>query len=243
MRGEPLKAGWRVALYPEAGEAGGSFHALGGRSRSGEGVDYEYDPDRSSTEAARRARGKVRRYCAANDLNRMGTLTYRGEGNHDPKALRDDLGRFFRRLRSGVGEAFPYVWVPEWHSGGHGLHAHFAVGRFIRRGLIESSWGQGFIHIKLLGDLPVGSTTREEARAAAGYLSKYVSKDMDRSDGLNRYDVAQGFQPAAELIKANSSIDAIAALVHRMRAAPAYVWRSKDQEDWRGPPALWVKWR
>jgi len=241
IRIEGPKGGrWELALYPDAGEAGGSFRGL---SRESSGGVWEYDPERSSTEAARRARAKVRRYCAANGLNRLGTLTYRGVGNHDPKALRDDLGRFFRRLRGGVGEAFPYVWVPEWHSGGHGLHAHFAVGRFIRRGLIESAWGRGFVHIKLLGDLPVGSTTREEARVAAGYLSKYVSKDMDRSDGLNRYDVAQGFQPKAELHKANSAADAIALLVHRMRAAPSYVWRSKDQEDWRGPPAVWVQWR
>jgi len=82
----PHTAGWRLALYPEAGEAGGSFHALGGRSRSG-GVGYEYDPGRSAEEAARRARAKVRRHCAANGLSRFGTLTYRGEGCHDLQVI------------------------------------------------------------------------------------------------------------------------------------------------------------
>ena len=72
------------------------------------------------------------------------------------------------------GAAFPYAWVPERHKSDHGLHLHFAVGRFIRRSLIERSWGHGFVHIKLLGDLPVGTGTVEEARRAAGYLSKYV---------------------------------------------------------------------
>lgn len=26
------------------------------------------------------------------------------------------------------GDPLPYVWVPEWHKCGHGLHLHFAVG-------------------------------------------------------------------------------------------------------------------
>ncbi len=51
----------------------------------------------------------------------------------------------------------PYVWVPEWHKSGHGQHVHFAVGRFVPRRVIEQAWGRGFVHIKLLGDLPVGS--------------------------------------------------------------------------------------
>lgn len=133
-------------------------------------------------EAARRARGKIRRYCTANRLNRLGTLTYAGAGNHDPLLLREHLGVFFRRLRGEMGgEAFPYLWVPEWHKSGHGLHVHFAVGRFIPRRKIEVSWGHGFVHIKLLGDLPVGSGRLAEARRAALYLAKYAGKDFDRA--------------------------------------------------------------
>jgi hypothetical protein len=157
--------------------------------------------------------------------------------------LRVDLRRFFRRLRSGVGAALPYVWVPEWHPGGHGLHAHFAVGRFVRKGLIGEAWGQGFTHIKLIGDLPVGSGVRAEARAAAGYLSKYLSKEMDRSGGLNRYDVAQGFQPRMEGLFAPTEEEVTELAVERMGERPAYVWRSINEEGWRGPPAVWLQWR
>ena len=33
----------------------------------------------------------------------------------------------WRSLRSALGgAALPYLWVPEWHKSGHGLHAHFA---------------------------------------------------------------------------------------------------------------------
>src|SRR5205823_1886206 len=152
-------------------------------------------PADSAADAARRARGQVRRYCAANRLNRLGTLTYAGSGCHDPKELRSDLSGFFRRLRRWTGDRFPYLWVPEWHKSGHGLHAHFAVGRYVAHGAISEAWGHGFVHIKLLGDLPVGSGTLGEARLSARYLSKYVGKALgtDQRAGLHRYEVAQGF--------------------------------------------------
>ncbi|MFW3169176.1 rolling circle replication-associated protein [Geodermatophilus sp. CPCC 206100] len=79
------------------------------------------DPDRSRKEAARRAARMVRRYCAHNRLNRLGTLTYRGTGCHDPSQLRRDVAQFFRTLRDLLGGApFAYVWVPEWHKTDHG---------------------------------------------------------------------------------------------------------------------------
>ena len=148
-------AGWRFTLVPAAAEGGGSFVASSRRVPEYVARGMSSDPERSAAEAGRRARSRLRRYCAANRLNRLGTLTYAGAGNHDPRLLREHLGLFFRELRGRVGaEPLPYVWVPEWHKSGHGLHAHFAVGRFVPRGLIESSWGRGFVHIKLLGDLP-----------------------------------------------------------------------------------------
>jgi hypothetical protein len=65
---------WSLSLYETAGEAGG---AVTGKRRSARvpGED-KADPERSAVEAARRARGQVRRYCTANRLNRLGTLTY-----------------------------------------------------------------------------------------------------------------------------------------------------------------------
>ena len=41
------------------------------------------------------------------------------------------------------GKPLPYLWVPEWHPGGHGLHVHFAVGRYVKHGLIRDVWGAG----------------------------------------------------------------------------------------------------
>lgn len=91
------------------------------------------------------------------------------------------MGGFFRELRAGLGHpALPYLWSAEWHKSDHGLHVHFAVGRFVPRHLIEGAWGRGFVHIKLLGDLPVGSGSLEEARKAAGYLSKTWARPSTR---------------------------------------------------------------
>ena len=65
------------------------------------------------------------------------------------------------------------------------------------RGLIEGSWGRGFVHIKLI-PVPGGFGGARGGPGAAGYLSKYLGKDLTGAGGLNRYDVAQGFQPKSE---------------------------------------------
>lgn len=235
------------SLYSAAGEGGGCFRSSVRRGFGYVARGEAQDPDRAALEAGRRARSRLRRYCAANRLNRLGTLTYAGAGCHDPGALRTDLGRFFRSLRSGLGGAsLPYVWVPEWHPGGHGLHAHFAVGQFVPRRLIEHAWGHGFVHIKLLGDLPVGTTSLGEARKAAGYLSKYVAKTFTdpgaRVLGLHRYDLAQGFQPAVTHLDGTSAPDVLSQASALMDGRPAATWDSGDTGSWQGPPAVWAQW-
>jgi hypothetical protein len=239
LRAEPL---WALSLYPDAGEGGGCLSVPRRVVPSGGPPNME----RAAEEAGRRARAKIRRYAAANRLNRLGTLTYRGEGCHDPLRLRDDLGGFFRELPAGLdAERFAYVWVPQWHPGGHGLHAHFAVGRFIRRRLIEGSWGHGFVHIKLLDGLPVGSGSLGEARLAARYLARYVGREVEdarRLAGLHRYEVAQGFQPAKIACYGTTAEDVIERASGFMGSAPEQVWLSASVEGWRGPPACWAQW-
>jgi hypothetical protein len=233
---------WLLNLYPGAAEAGGCLQTAG---RPGERRDpFERPDDRSATEAARRARGKVRRYCAANRLNRLGTVTYEGDGLHDSIALRRDVRRFFRALRAELGGAFPYLWAPEWHPGGHGLHVHFAVGRFVHYLTIRRAWGHGLIHIKLLGDLPTGSGSLGEARLAARYLSKYVSKELgeDAPVGLHRYEVAEGFGPKVTRLTGVSPADVLERASAIMGAEPERVWDSADEPSWDGPHAIWAQW-
>lgn len=236
--------GWRLTVYPEAGEVGGAFRSGQDCARK-PGVRLDPDPEQNLADAGRRARGRVRRYAAANGLNRLATLTYSGDGLHDTRMLRRDVRAFFRRLHARLGEPFPYVWVPEWHPGGHGLHVHFAVGRYIERRTLVACWSHGFVHIKLLGDLPVGSGVRGEARRAGRYLGKYVAKDADSGGqpiGMHRYEVGQGFQPRQIVIERSTEQEALAAACLLMGGEPEYVWRSRDQEDWDKPPAVFASW-
>jgi hypothetical protein len=189
----------------------------------------------------------LRRYCAANGLNRLGTLTYRGEGNHDPALLRDHLASFFRELRAGLeGRSFAYAWVPEWHKSGHGLHAHFAVGRYIQRSVIQRAWPHGFVHIKLIGDLPVGAGRLSESRVAGSYLAKYVAKTFgegrDPRLGRHRYDVAEGFQPTKIHLTGTSAGEILAQASDVLSGAPQTLWASSTVDDWRGPPTIWAQW-
>lgn len=249
---------WALSVYPSAGEAGG---CVVGDRRVPEYVarGAGADPARAAQEAGRRARGRLRRYCSANGLNRLGTLTYApppGPATYvngvavrcaDPVQLRHDVAEFFRDLRSALGgQPLPYVWVPEWHKDGVNLHVHFAVGRFVPRSHLESAWGRGWVGIKLLGDLPVGSGPREEARRAAGYLSKYVGKTFvdpaARVPGRHRYDVAQGFQPVKVRVEGASLDEVMGQACDLLDGAPQRVWWSGDQEDWDRPPAIWAQW-
>ncbi|MDP1795050.1 MAG: hypothetical protein Q8K63_13025, partial [Acidimicrobiales bacterium] len=89
------------------------------------------------------------------------------------------------------------------------------------------------------------SGTVAEARQNARYLSKYVGKDFDaqRSQGLHRYDVAQGFKPKITAVWGRTREEAIDIACFIMRDAPEVVWFSDEKQDWQGPPALWLQWR
>ena len=128
-------------------------------------------------------------------------------------------------------------------SRGHGLHVHFAVGRFVRRSLIDEAWGLGFVHIKLLGDLSSGAGDLSESRMAR-YLAKYVTKTAQNSSssGLHRYEVAEGFQPRKVSFTGRTGDQALAAASAAMAGEPERVWWSADDEAWVGPPAVWASW-
>jgi hypothetical protein len=266
--GQPI---WVLVLYPGAGEAGGSLRlegpSLRGRYRDepipecedfGDGPAVgEWEPwagrepetdatakaERSAREAAKRARGRVRRYCAENALNRLGTLTYRPPFCRDPWAVREHVGAFFERLRRRVGGPFPYLWVPELHADGERYHLHFAVGRYVPRGWIVDSWPHGFVHIKLIGDLPTGSGSWGEARVAARYLAKYVAKGVAGGPaGLHRYEVAEGFQPERRRLYGLTVDDVLEQASEVMGSEPELVWSSSQDSEWAGPPAVWASW-
>jgi hypothetical protein len=239
-------AHWSLNLYPDAREAGGTFITSRAYPRNTGLKGYAKDPQRSAEEAARRASGRIRRYASANGLNRLGTLTYKGAGCHDQIQARQDISEFFISLRQLTkGKNLAYIWVPEWHPNGHGIHLHFAVGKYIKRSIIEESWPHGFVHIKLIGDLPAHSSVLDESRIAARYLSKYVSKsflDEKRIFGKHRYDLAQGFKPPVVKMTGTSPYALLSLANEQMGRHPRRQWSSKDVENWHGAPAFWAQW-
>ena len=243
--GRQLPAQWTLSVYPDAAEAGGCFTSA--RRHVWVPAGAGRDRERAGQEAARRARRKLRLYCAANGLNRFGTLTYGPPRCTDSAQLRSHVGLFFRELRLGLGaRPLPYVWVPEMHKDGLHFHVHFAVGRFVPYRLIKRTWGRGIVNIKLLGDLPVGSGRRDEARVAAGYLAKYVGKTFTdpsvRVPGMHRYDCAQNFQPVVKRLTGRTAADVLGQASQLLGGPPVRQWSSLEVEDWDKPPAIWAQW-
>jgi len=138
----------------------------------------------------------------------------------------------------------PYLRVPEWHAT-HGLHVHFAVGRYIRRSMIEAAWPRGFVHIKLIGHLPQGSHVRDEARIAARYLAKYVGKgfeDHENVGAFHRYDMAQGYTPRPVGVLPSTAKEVMKEAVRLMGGPTQYFWSSNDDPTWGGASSLYLSW-
>lgn len=238
----PNPSGWVLNLYPQAKEASGFFQSSLRVQPENTFLPAD-DRTRSLTEAARRARSKIRRYAAHNGLNRLGTLTF-ADACFDQRVLREHLGDFFSALRQSQAKALPYIWVPEWHKT-HGLHAHFAVGQYIPRKEIEAAWPFGFVHIKHIGDLPTRSGPTQESRVAARYLSKYIGKALDDAraiKGMHRYDLAQGFTPKPEKLNAPTLSEVMSLAQERMKTEQTFYWHSNESETWGGAPAVFVTW-
>jgi hypothetical protein len=158
--------------------------------------------------------------------------------------FRTDVAGFFRKLTRAVGSRFPYLWVPEWHPSGHGLHCHFAVGQFVHWRTIKAAWGRGIVDIRLLTNLPVGSGALGEARLAARYLAKYVGKDLGATGtgGLHRYEVAQDFGPKVRRLTGPTLAGVMASAAAIMGSEPSDVWDSDTDTEWDGPHAVWAAW-
>lgn len=246
-RRDQLRSGWSFNLYPDACEGGGSWQPPRPSAVLRPGPNGAVDPERSAREAARRARSKVRRYVVANRCSKMWTLTYRGDGNHDRDLFVEHMQAFWRRLRAGLGRDFPYVWVPEWHPLGHGLHAHVGVSSFIPVALVRECWPHGD---RIDCPKPVGARVGrshgaqvDQARACARYLGKYVGKafgDDRRPLGDHRYDVAEGFQPRVVNLSAPTLDEVVGLAVEQMGGeVPDRVWESAEDAEFR---AIWLAW-
>jgi hypothetical protein len=193
--------------------------------------------------AARRARGRVRRFCTANGLAYLWTLTLADQSS-DCAHVGRLVESFIRRLRAHTRCSIPYVWVLEEHKSGN-LHAHVAIDRFIPRAVLLRAWPHGFMFVT--GARSKRSRGQHAGVAAtARYVAKYVSKEVTGGAGRQSYRVAEGFQPIAIDGDAWSLDDALLAAVAAFHGElPAYVWDSRrdaDVDD-RAPPCWWATWQ
>jgi len=163
------------------------------------GVAYGRD---YSAESVARAKRKVRRCARYHGLDRILTLTFPGEGEHEYGKAQRVLSRFIHDHGELVHRG-RYVWVPELHPGGHGWHFHIlrkggctreelgALQRAWTRFCISSGYslreGTRFVRIHM-GE-------RGSSRSAACYAAKYLGKSMAEGHlaaGSHRYEVSEG---------------------------------------------------
>ncbi|MGB3410995.1 MAG: hypothetical protein WBA45_07335 [Microthrixaceae bacterium] len=230
-------------MYPDAGEAVTSFSASYQSVEDG-GVGAYDDLEGNLLRAERRARTKVRRYCTANAIDRLVTLTFAEPFCTDPRELTEHRKKFVRRLRCALKHKFPYVWVPELHKDGIKLHAHMGINRFVKKEQMAEVWGNGFVDLRLIR-VRNSKNELEHRRRAASYLSKYIGKAFDhpKTFGCHRYEVGQGFQPRVEKQTFQSEEEARAwASTVMGGTTPSYVWHHTDVDDWKGPPVSVAYW-
>jgi len=223
-------------VYPNCGEAvviaNRRVSAAVDRSRKVEGAK---NPERTKGEAVRRARTMVRRYCTEHRLTYMWTLTYAGDGEHDLAKVRRHVERLIAAVAAEQGGRFPYLWVPELHKSGHGIHVHMAVPFYFDQKKLTKLWGRGHVWCSSMGRR--GTCGHARAKAAAGYVSKYVGKAFEVAEfGRHRYERAQGFPVTSYRVDFHTLDDGQDYVVAVFACAPSYVWDSSTVEEWAGPP-------
>lgn len=104
------------------------------------------------------------------------TLTY-AKGCHDRDEHWHFLHEMVIRFKTVFGFALNYIAIPELHPGGHGYHWHLVINNpyFDYDKFRLQVWRQGFCRAS---PRPKGLTSAL-ASNLAGYLVKYIGKDMD----------------------------------------------------------------
>lgn len=240
---------WQVTVYESAGEIVGSWIPDRRPPDQSRNVPYDgpVDPERSRSEAARRAKTAIRRYVTTHRLSRIITLTYA------PDHLPEDLEGGWRHIedfRRQVGEHFgPMLIVPEWGEENGRLHWHVLVNKFMRKAQVAKAWGLGFVDVRRIQSTKKRGGQRAAARTAAAYAGKYVSKTFDegqegRKRHGKRYSTTRGTQPVPGRWRYSTAGEASSAAVeyagglHRLTAT----WSSDEVEDWAGPPVWLMFW-
>lgn len=195
---------------------------------------------RAGSEAERRARRQVRRYCVRNGLDRLMTLSYAPE--HLPESWQDcwaDIEDFRRKLYAHLGGPVPLVATIERGSLHDRLHVHIAFGRYLDADAVAGLWGRGFVDLRRISVAGVGK--RERCRTAAAYVAKYVTKGSEldangREFNGRRYSTSHGFAATRRSQAVSSFLDGLELAHQWVGGSVVWSWSSSDDPDWLGPP-------
>jgi hypothetical protein len=171
------------------------------------------------------------------------TLTYR-EAAPSRSAVVKHLRKFFEGIRERLGRMPLVAVIERGRRGTERLHVHFACNRWLPIETIRSIWRHGFVWV---GD-PGKLKGRSSARALAGYLSKYLAKDVkaerdglvEREPGAHRYLRTQGYK-VPPLRTWMTSLPRALAFLSRFYGVPdtLIAWGDPDNDPIHG---VWLQW-
>jgi hypothetical protein len=194
---------------------------------------------RNEQRALGRAKKAVRQFSVRWGLTKMWTFTFK-TAQWDKKQVKSHMNEFLMRWRVlNGGKPFPYLYVLELHPEGHGYHIHVAVpgGMFTDFFQLRRVWGHGRIRFdKKNRD---SGESRNDSRRLAGYLSKYLGKDLndDHIKGEHRYEPAENFGVETRRSWFPTFREADDYLRSRVSGENfVQVWSDYDMECWAGPP-------
>lgn len=133
-------------------------------------------------------------------MDRLVTLTFK-----DEPATRKELAYQWRRFLERFQERFgrrPIVAVVERGGANGRLHLHLALNFYVPKKVLARLWGRGWVDIRKKH----AGARQWKRRELAGYLAKYVAKQIDqvaaddpkeRAEREHRYFTTQGFHPQA----------------------------------------------
>lgn len=252
---------WFIVVAPEVGEASGAcMWPYDPRDRDSEDgatsawsmLPGEVRQELNASRALRRATKRLRQYAVQNKLTALHTLTYRcvacdGDpcrcGRMESPATRAivkrDVAAFIKSLRSGMtgGEAFPYGYVIERGTKGtKRLHVHLLLPSEYAPELVSLCWKHGRTDYSP----PKGDGgKRSQARRAASYLAKYLSKSLGDEDEAwaHSYERAQGFNVRQVKRRLRDITDVVWFVEHYLGEGSRFSVCT-EWAEYEGPPAF-----
>ncbi len=250
---------WVLTRKPKVGKGKASITCRPVDQERREIVLSDLLPEQLNARQARNHRRSVMRsrtllmdYVQEYHLCYLWTLTYKGAGQHDWFAMTEDVRRFQERWLAKYGQ-LPYVIVPEWHPGGHGLHLHMGVNTFVPWQIVLALWTDAGRHL-LAGTVkaPKFAKGKIDSGSCAKYLAKYVTKTLNDAGAMAHGDPIKGahrfYKPHGQVVtiireRFRTEVQAYHHAVSFYGGElPAQEWDSRDAEDWEGPPVRVLDW-